>query len=65
MDRQRWPHASIGTQHRYDDYVTEKRADDWIAYVAGSRGVWEAGRIEAEALGALYIRLWREQQKGA
>lgn len=38
--------------------TTEKRSDDWIAYINGDRAKWEAGRSREEALGKLF-RNWR------
>jgi hypothetical protein len=35
--------------------VTRKRSHDWIAWIAGEPGKWEAGRTEEEAIGKLRL----------
>jgi hypothetical protein len=41
----------------YGDVLTQKRADDWIAFLRVTPAVWDAGRTEAQALGKLLITL--------
>lgn len=36
-----------------DMIITEKRSDDWIAFVAGDTTFWEAGQTEEQAIGKL------------
>ncbi len=57
-----WGWAPTGTAHTYGPYETVKRVEGWAARLTANHGTWEAGRTAAEALGALYIRLWRERQ---
>lgn len=32
--------------------ITEKRSHDWIAFVAGNRGIWESRKTEMIAVGS-------------
>jgi hypothetical protein len=34
------------------EITTEKRADDWMAYLSTNKGIWGCGRTEDEAVGS-------------
>lgn len=42
--------ARLGSTHVYGPIVTERRGDDWIAYITDQPGVWEAGTTEGNAM---------------
>jgi len=37
------------------DIMTQKRGDDWQAFLVDNPGVWEAGKTDVEALGKLMV----------
>ncbi len=42
---------------------TEKRRDDWIAYLSNNKEVWEAGKTELEAIKKIAQTLMQNENR--